>query len=79
MAVKAEEPNLNLADPLMEYGKQCAKALTKAVKLRIKFWYWLFRSMGCAAADSLGMARHTVQDEFNECDFTVNFDGPMAT
>lgn len=67
-----------LEDPTAEYCKQKAKILSKLVKLRIEFWYRIFRCVGCIAVDSLRMARQTVQDEFNECDFTINFDGPMV-
>ena len=67
-----------LTDPTEEYCKQYASALSKIVKLRIKFWYKMYRCFGCTAVESIALSRTTTQDEFNECDFSVNFDGPMA-
>ena len=71
------EGNIILTDPTADYCRQMAAVLTKATKRAVRVWYRIFRSLGCTAVDSLCMARQTVRDEFGECDFTVNFDGPM--
>ena len=72
-------PDVNqLTDPTALYCAERAKVMRKMAKGLIAFWYKLFRSFGCSAVDSLGMARHSAQADFDKCDFTVNFDGPMA-
>ena len=68
----------NLVDPTADYCKKYAEILTKVVKMKIRFWYAMFRSFGCTAVDSIMMAREEVQDEVDKSDFTINFDGPMV-
>ena len=69
---------MDLTDPTTDYCKKYAKIMTESIKRMNRFWYKFFRLMGHTAIDSLQMARQTTQVEFDKCDFTVNFDGPMA-
>ena len=69
---------MNLSDPTADYCKARAKIVRKLVKNLTKYWYRIYRCFGISAIDAIKMARQEVQSDVDKCDFTVNFDGPMA-
>lgn len=68
---------MDLIDPTADYCKRYANIMTKYVKGLIEMYYRMFRLAGCIAIDSIRMARESVQEHLDKCDFGVNFDGPM--
>lgn len=71
--------SLVLTDPTADYCKQYSKILTKLVKNLTKYWYGIFRCSGISAVTAIKLARQEVQRDIDKCDFTINFDGPMAS